>query len=124
MNENSYFLMLWRLFLCVHIVITRGRYFNDPEKILEDNGDKVILRATAFSMLINSRVITLNKAKVARIQRAKNTITLFTFGNNAFDIWVVGKFTELVWQRAQLIFPDAEVIVIENAHGSVSKKGN
>ncbi|WP_286265760.1 hypothetical protein [Thalassotalea atypica] len=104
------------------MIVTRSRYFNDPNKILEDNDDKVTLRTSAISMLMKSRVISLEKVKIAKIQRAKNTISIFTHDNNVFDIWVVGKFTELTWQRAQLLFPEAKVVVIEHAHGSISNK--
>ena len=54
----------------------------------------------------------INKQNAARIQHADNIITVFNHSSNAIDITLSQRHTALVFDRACLLFPNAERVSI------------
>ncbi len=95
-----------------HFFVTRSRQLNEPTNTIEDCGDELIIRSTAYRRLWPSEDTRVEKAKVEKVQRARNTVSLFMQGGNAYDIWAAGKFTEELFMHAQRLLPDAAVVII------------
>jgi hypothetical protein len=113
-------LIVWFVILASHFFVTRSRQCNEPTKTVEDIGDELIIRPTAYRMLFSKDDITIKKVNVENIQRAKHTVSLFMKGGNAYDIWVAGKFTDELFKYVQSLLPHAGVIIIQS-DGSASK---
>ncbi len=120
--SNYYFLGIWIGLLLLHYLFTRTRRFNNPLNTLEDCGDSVRIQASGYQFSIFHDPTCIEKKQVAKIQRSKSTVSLFTHGNNAVDIWVVGKFNDELFERAKHLFPHAQVVEI-NSKGEAVKQG-
>lgn len=120
--SNNYFLGIWIGLLLLHYLFTRTRRFNNPVNTLEDCGDFVRIQASGYQVSWWHDVISIEKKQVVKIQRSKSTVSLFTRGNNAFDIWVVGKFNKELFERAKHLFPLAQVVEINSKGEAVTQE--
>lgn len=112
--SNYELLIVWFTIIVSHIFVTRSRQCNEPTKTVEDLGDELIIRPTAYCMFFSKGDITIKKADVEHIQRAKHTVSLFMKGGNAYDIWAAGKFTDELFKHVQFLIPHAGGIIIQS----------
>ncbi|MEO9946866.1 hypothetical protein [Paraglaciecola sp.] len=87
-------------------------HLNNPEHVLQEVGDEVLILHTPLARLWPSQGKRINKQKVACIQKANNIITVFHQSSNAIDITLSKKHTVQVFNRACLLFPNAEKVTV------------
>lgn len=111
--------MDWLLFLCF-IACTFSLYFSfnrkhyDPDKVLVDMGDEVFISHLPKAKIHRDFGKTISKSFVAKVQLAGNYVTLFNSSGNAIDIWTPkDQLAEAVFERANAIFKNAEIVVID-----------
>ena len=90
----------------------RSPRLNNPEHVLQDIGDEVLILHTPLARLWPSQGKRINKQNVARIQYADNIITVFNHSSNAIDITLSQRHTALVFDRACQLFPNAQRVAI------------
>jgi len=89
-------------------------YFNNPERLLIDRGEQVIIRPLHASSWFKWQWKTVTKSRVEKIQRAKGCISLFYGSGHAIDMWISEKFADELFARAQKLFPQAKPISVAN----------
>ncbi len=113
--------VIWIALIMIHLIVTRSRYFNAPKKILHREGDTLVMRAKFISQLFTKWEKRFNCADIVKIQRSKNMVTLFTKGDNAYDIWLVERWARPLFSYAKYLLPDAKVVIIDDNGRAVSK---
>jgi len=108
----EYLYLLALLTLLVTYLLFRSPRLNNPEHVLQEVGDEVRILHTPLARLWPSQGKRINKQGVARIQKADNIVTIFNPSSNAIDITLSKKYTDLIFNRACLLFPKAEKVVI------------
>lgn len=123
-NQNIVLFVVWIVLLIAHFIFSRTRYFNDPEKVIVDYDEFVIIRTNKITWLFGGNRLKLAKNSIEKIQLAGNCISFFSQGGNAKDLWVSKPFVEATFERAMLLFPNAVAIEIDVVNDKVIKKNS
>jgi hypothetical protein len=111
---NFYLFLLALISCCLPFYGYRSRKFNSPSKIVEDLGETIIVRQSPFSRVTKLMGKPIKKADVAKLQRAKNCLTIFTKSDNAYDIWLSEKHMGDAVGYCRKLFPNAEYSEIKS----------
>lgn len=106
--------LLGPLSLVVVLFMLRSSRLNNPEHVLQETGDSVRILHTPLARVVPSLGKLINKHKVARIQKADRIVTVFNQSSNAIDITLSKKHTDVMFNRAGSLFPNAEKVVINS----------
>jgi len=108
----EYLYLIGPISLLLLFAMFRSTRLNDPVKILIDKGHEVQICHVPLARILPFMSKSIVKSKVARVQKAKNIITIFNSSSNAIDITVSEKFSAVIFKRALELFPQAESIEI------------
>ena len=86
----------------------KARKFNAPYVVVVDLGDTVVVRQSPLSRVTKRLAKTINKTDIAKLQRSKNCLTLFTHSDNAYDIWLSEKHIHDTIEHCKNLFPTAK----------------
>jgi len=107
MIDYPVFIGLWAIVL-VFLVLNRSRRINSPERVLYEEGEVVFCRDLPLSRIFKLRGKAILKSDVVSVQRDHRRISLLFAGGKALDIWLPKTTVELVSDKAQSLFPQAE----------------
>lgn len=111
---NFYLFLLALITVCLTLYSYRSRKFNSPSKVVEDLGEVIIVRQSPFSRVTKLLGKQITKADIAKLQRAKNCLTIFTKSDNAYDIWLSEKHIGEAVEYCRNLFPNAEYSEIKS----------
>ncbi|MBQ4829810.1 hypothetical protein J8L84_11035 [Alteromonas sp. MMG017] len=96
----------------VTFLLFRSPRLNSPEHVLQEIGDEVLILHTPLARLWPSQGKRISKQSAARIQKAGSIITVFNQSSNAIDINLLKRYSAQVFERACVLFPNTEKVVI------------
>ncbi|MDN4501660.1 hypothetical protein QX776_04575 [Alteromonadaceae bacterium BrNp21-10] len=113
--DRFYVILLSSLtFLVLFNSLLRAKKFNTPQRVLEDKGNEVWVKAMPLAKLFPALSHKIEKQQIAKIQLAPRCLTLFTHGDNAIDIFLSSKVIDDIAAYAQRLFPSAEFVHIQD----------
>lgn len=91
--------------------VNEKNYFDRPELTFSDEGDFVRIRGNSYARYYKTKGKLVKKSDIVKIQKA-GCLSLFYKSRNALDITVHPTSKDEVFERAKVLFSNAESVEI------------
>lgn len=111
----------FQIYLCIMAVLItcgsiyryRSKRYDNPARIVEDQGQYVLFWQTPLARITQLFGKTIPKYKIGKIERAKDSVTLYTTYGKNYKIQLAERQVEVVSRNLKFMIAHAQYVVIE-----------